>query len=175
MPLNSLEYPTFWEKNNVYMYTHILVDLNSNSSVSIQPSNRSGCVTIPPGRSTLPPMPHQATTACRHPQPSHHETRFGQSVDGSTQRPATSDQSPVGAWAVVGGSPHVLRARGRPPVVLVGRPPTIGEGARPRQAACRRLDLEPWTAGPRTSTPLQQIGEHRAPPLNIQSMSILSY
>jgi hypothetical protein len=49
-----------------------------------------------------------------------------------------------------------------------------------RQAARSRLDLPtwspPWTAGPQTNTPtpLQQIGEHRAPPLKIHSMSIVS-
>jgi hypothetical protein len=149
------------------MYTHILVDLNFNSPVSIQPNNRSGrepshqagatrhwrpirpcCLILssvrhspgthrciaPHACDPSPALLPAAVPPCRLPQPSHHgesgerdtETRF------STWR--SGDPRPLGTWAVVGGrrGPHVLRAR--------GRPLAAGEGARPRQAARRRIE-----------------------------------
>jgi hypothetical protein len=94
----------------------------------------------------------------------------------------TRDQRPVTSGRMGGGR------RGAPrPVSVRPAAGSLGWSAacrRPaqavRQAARSRLDLPtwspPWTAGPQTNTPtpLQQIGEHRAPPLKIHSMSIVS-
>jgi hypothetical protein len=94
----------------------------------------------------------------------------------------TRDRRPVNSGRLGGGR------RGAPrPVSVRPAAGSLGWSAacrRPaqavRQAARSRLDLPtwspPWTAGPQTNTPtpLQQIGEHRAPPLKIHSMSIVS-
>jgi hypothetical protein len=50
----------------VYEYTHILVNLNSISSVSKQPIQPFLCITVPANRPTSPPPAHQSLIGIAH-------------------------------------------------------------------------------------------------------------